>query len=403
MPSFDSVVVGAGPAGLSAATELSRHGSCLLLDRGPLADRRSRNDPQQILSGVGGAGLFSDGKHSFFPSATALWQLPERPLLMGAFDATAELLRTYGVEAPRPSFDSNSAEVASGAWQAKLYPALYVSFESRLACIEALWSSAGERWADSRLLDAGRSGAELVLEVEREHAHVEVRTRHLVLATGRWSPRSVRAWLEPLGVRFAFQRVEFGVRLEMRADDSLFAQLPGVDGKMRFVDPDGAIELRTFCTCRNGEVVLGEAEGLRAFSGRADGPSTGFSNVGLLLRVMDSSRGAKIARAFERAEPSSFPLERWPGPLASIFGDDGERLLTQALERFRSQQLGSLSGARVHAPCIEGVGDYPLDDGSLKVAPGIWVAGDLIGRFRGIVASMVSGRYAARSIISAAS
>lgn len=49
----------------------------------------------------------------------------------------------------------------------------------------------------------------------------------------------------------------------------------------------------------------------------------------------------------------------------------------------------------VFSPCIEGVGDFPVDGGALEVAPGVRVAGDLTGRFRGIVASMVSGRYAA--------
>ena len=42
---------------------------------------------------------------------------------------------------------------------------------------------------------------------------------------------------------------------------------------------------------------------------------------------------------------------------------------------------------------ILNLGDYPVDDGDLNIAPGIWMAGDLCGRFRGIVASMISGRY----------
>jgi hypothetical protein len=44
------------------------------------------------------------------------------------------------------------------------------------------------------------------------------------------------------------------------------------------------------------------------------------------------------------------------------------------------------------------VGDYPVDDGALQVAPGVWVVGDAVGRFRGIVASMISGRYVAARI-----
>ncbi len=380
---FDVIVIGAGPAGLSAAAELSRDHRCLLLDRGPLASSRDRGDAEHMLSGVGGAGLFSDGKHSFFPSATALWQLPDRDALDGAFEATAQVLARHGVEATR----GEAIAPATGQWSAKHYPSFYVPFAERLACIDELWSACPDRVPDARVVDAERAG-ELVLEVERLG---EVHTRHLVIATGRWSPRSLRRVLEKLGVRYAFQRDEIGVRIEAPADHPLFAALPGVDGKL--VLRDGELEIRTFCTCREGEVVLGRADELSAFSGRADGPPTGRSNVGLVVR-------GRFPGALDRtADPIRFSLATWlaaPELLVPIYGSAGAVALHHAVRRLR-EYVPQLVDATIHAPVIEGVGDYPLDD-NLQIAPQIWIAGDACGRFRGIVASMVSGRYVARQI-----
>lgn len=389
---FDAVVVGAGPAGLSAAEELSRRGSCLLLERGPVPPVR-RHDVD-LLSGVGGAGLFSDGKHSFFPSATGLWRLPG---VEPAFERTAELLRRHGVEVPERE-RARSSELFGAAFTPKPYPSLSVSFEERLRCIEALWASAQTRWSGAQVVDAARSGGELRLTVSRSGELVDVRTQRLVVATGRWSARWTRPWLEKLGARFGFRHVEFGVRLEGGVTESLFSALPGLDGKLRLVE--GPLEARTFCTCRDGEVVLGEADGLRAWSGRADGPRTGRSNVGLVVRTADEAVGRAVLARLETSAPRRVPLAHWwaggAGTFAPDFGEQGAALLWRALER-----LGAWHGpvrtmkADVYSPCIEGVGDYPLDDGQLEVAPGVRVAGDLTGRFRGIVASMVSGRYAA--------
>ncbi|HEU4406074.1 MAG TPA: FAD-binding protein [Polyangiaceae bacterium] len=401
MRAFDAVVIGAGPAGLSAAAELAAGGRCLVLERGPPAGRRDRGSPDDLLSGVGGAGLFSDGKHSFFPATTALWALPDRAALAAAFERSAALLRRHGVAPVAPPVAPPAAPPpAPGAWRPKDYPSLYVPFGERLAMIDALWAAGGERWHGATALAAGRAGAEIVVRVGRGGGHEEVRCARLVVATGRWSPRWLRPWLEGLGASFGFRRVEFGVRIEAPAGSSLFARLPGVDGKLRFVEPDAPVEARTFCTCREGEVVFGRAAGMGAFSGRADGPKTGRSNVGLLVRTDDPALGRDVEAHVYRATPAAFDLGEWlargAGLLAPTFGEAGARAIFRAILRLLDVAPGlRAEGARVYAPCVEGVGDYPLDDGSLGVADGVWVAGDACGRFRGIVAGLVSGRYAA--------
>lgn len=70
---FDVIIIGMGPAGLAAAAKLEDSGLCFaILDSGKTAAKRDRYDATDATSGDGGAGLFSDGKFSFFPSATEL-------------------------------------------------------------------------------------------------------------------------------------------------------------------------------------------------------------------------------------------------------------------------------------------------------------------------------------------
>jgi uncharacterized protein len=72
-------IIGAGPAGLAAAAALSARGcESVLFESGNSARGRDHRSASDIGVGVGSAGLFSDGKFSYFPSATGLYELGGR-------------------------------------------------------------------------------------------------------------------------------------------------------------------------------------------------------------------------------------------------------------------------------------------------------------------------------------
>ena len=60
---YDVIIIGGGVSGLSAAYALIQKGQRVLdVDRGRHIYERQRTDMFDVANGIGGAGLFSDGK-----------------------------------------------------------------------------------------------------------------------------------------------------------------------------------------------------------------------------------------------------------------------------------------------------------------------------------------------------
>jgi len=95
------VIIGAGPAGLAAAAACSARGlSVVLFEAGASVEDRNHAEHAGLTQGVGGAGLFSDGKFSFFPSATRLWRLQPETRLRQAYAWTSSKLSPLGIDCP---------------------------------------------------------------------------------------------------------------------------------------------------------------------------------------------------------------------------------------------------------------------------------------------------------------
>lgn len=230
----------------------------------------------------------------------------------------------------------------------------------------------------------------------------------MIIASGRFGP------LELSSVPVTdFRRLEVGFRIQQSHEAAFFADMRQLDPKLRLRDESGRVEWRTFCACRQGEASLTETLGLWTVSGRSDCPPTGLSNVGFNTRVLDRELAARaLPRLLEqlRDPESHFTLDLTDvlgGPagdrrvLENIYGPELTAHMLEGVRRLADAHPSLRApGVLLIGPTLEGVGFYPRTDDDLRV-PGqrAWVAGDACGKFRGIVAALISGHYAASQAI----
>jgi len=414
MHDFDLIIIGAGPGGLAAAQRVTGEGfNVALIDSGRPVEERDRHAEADMTHGHGGAGLFSDGKFSFFPSASELWTLPRAAELRAAYEWTSELLGSRGLDTPPFPSDPTAYSVGSGEWVLKDYPSDYLSLSARLqltadivAAVDASVITRTE--VASTSYDAASDSFRLGLR-DAKGEEFELTAQRLILASGRFGPLGLRELTE----QRSFRRLEVGFRIEQSAERAFFRDMKQLDPKLRFREQDESVEWRTFCACRQGEAVLTLTQGLWTVSGRSDCPPTGRSNIGFNTRILDESVAARAlapALAAMADEESHFTVSMTdlvtgePAAVATfdrVYGPELREIMVRGLSHLAAA-FGELNDeeTRLIGPTLEGVGWYPKVDGDLRLldAPA-WVAGDACGLFRGIVAALISGHYAASAAL----
>lgn len=452
---YDVIIVGAGPAGIFAALELTHSAQTrvLILDKGP--DLELRRCPSRetgrcmkcatcaLLTGWGGSGAFSDGKLTLTTQVGGLLaeirgEEETNQLIQQVDDLWVEFGANGG------PYEGDLDRIEEVARQASLvglrlqhYPIRHLGTERSGDILGAMYLELVNRGVEVRT----RTDVARVLTSDGTVAGVEttkgenLTAPYVIVAPGRegadWLTRIAR----DLQLSLSINPVDIGVRVELPAH--VFAPLTDLLYEPKFLYFSSAFDdrVRTFCVCPYGEVVTEWAGDVLTVNGHS------YANI----KTENTNFALLVSKNFTEPFKEPTAYGKYIARLANLLsggiivqrlGDlrAGRRTTDQRLERcitrptLKEATPGDLN---LVLPYRYVVNILEMVDALDKVAPGVasrhtllygveakfyssrlklsrdletevsnlFAAGDGAGVTRGLVQASASGTIAAREIL----
>ncbi|MBW2443561.1 MAG: FAD-dependent oxidoreductase [Deltaproteobacteria bacterium] len=273
---YDVIIVGGGPAGLFAAYYLSQHSDyrVLLIEKGKGSLKRDcpinsyqeciKCKPCNILSGIGGAGLFSDGKLNYIYKLgkTDLSQFMPIPQAEALIYETEQIFNQFGMDGPVYPTDVDAAREIRKV--AKRHGIDLLIIKQKHLGSDRLPDHITAMADHIKSKGVVMHTSEEVKDVLVENNHVAgvvtkrktYRSKNVILAPGRAGADWVGGIAHQHGIGLSQRGIEVGVRVEVHND--IMQDLCDVIYDPTFFIQTGKYDdqTRTFCTNQGGFVAL---------------------------------------------------------------------------------------------------------------------------------------------------
>ena len=301
---YDIIIVGGGPAGLFAAYYLCENSDLrvLLIDKGKAPLKRTcpigetgciRCHPCNILCGIGGAGLFSDGKLNFIHKLgkTDLTQFLSATDASALIDETEAIFNRFGMDGQVFPTDMDAARLIRKKARKHgidllLIKQKHLGSDNLPGHIEAMAGYIGSRGVTFHHSETVREvlvdgGLATGVVTDRATYHAPL----VLLAPGRVGAEWVASVARQNDIRIAQRGIEVGVRVEVH--NEIMQDLCEIIYDPTFFVRTGKYDdqTRTFCTNFGGYVALENYQNFVCVNGHA-----------LLDRKSDNTNFAFLAK-----------------------------------------------------------------------------------------------------------
>jgi len=284
---LDLIFVGGGPSTLFCASKLDNKINFLILEQGKNLEKRNksiRNNSSEaksdILFGVGGAGLFSDGKLNF---CTDIGGNPLDVLSQGRINKiTKEFFDKYSIT-PLKAGNSN-VKIDKG--KNLVFPQYHFGSDRLRAFILKLIRPFEDRIVTNCIVKK--------IEKEKELFVVYVngakyKSKKVIIATGQSHFDFPTEVAKSFGITITPAKISIGFRVEAKMDNLQKYFDIQYDPKILFETKYG--QVRTFCSNPGGHVVSEEKFGFSTANGHANYENkTIYGNFALLLKIYGKER-----------------------------------------------------------------------------------------------------------------
>jgi uncharacterized FAD-dependent dehydrogenase len=272
---YDVIIVGGGPAGIFTALELNRNKkiSVLLLEKG--GDIESRSCPAQesggsclsctpcnLVSGLGGAGAFSDGKLTLSPEVGGrLAEILGKVRTQELSDYVDNLYLEFGAQDILYGTGEEVDDLKRRATLAELrlipVKLRHMGSERSRQVLEAMKNSLSPsieiRFREEAAKIIINGGSVAGIETSKGE---KLTCRYLVLAPGREGADWLSKEATRLKLTLKNNPVDVGIRVEVPAP--VLEELTSVlyESKLEYFSRSFDSRVRTFCMCPGGEVFM---------------------------------------------------------------------------------------------------------------------------------------------------
>ena len=300
---YDVIIVGAGPAGIFSALELTENTNLnvLILDRGAdIANRKcpsSRGfecvhcDPCSVLSGWGGAGAYSDGKLTLSTEVGGwLNQYVSAEELAELVKYCDGIYIKFG--ASEQVFGGQSEKIDEIEKKASLAGLKLIKQEVRHMgtdkCLETLQRM--RKYLNGRITFQPRTEVKGLIVEDHLIKGVEtvagekIISKYVILAPGRSGAEWLQTEAQIRGLKTVNNPVDIGVRVELLA--SIMENLTSVlyEPKLIYFSKQFDDQVRTFCVSPHGEVTTESYDGVLTVNGGSHAETkTANTNFAILV------------------------------------------------------------------------------------------------------------------------